>query len=236
MMNFTIVAPCFNEAESIPDLVGEFSELLKNRTNVKLLIVDNGSSDRTKELLEELVEKESFLEFIRIDNNVGYGNGVVEGLKAAKSDFIAWMYGDLQSRPIDTLKAIEMMEKEGCPKDLYIKGTRNGRPLIDHFITFVMSIVETIYFGKLLYDINSSPSLVHKDFLKYLNNPPDDHSLDLYAYCLARKYNYKMKRFRVEYPPRIYGETTWNYGFKAKYAMTMNFLKYSIKLKKEMKK
>ena len=53
-MNFTIVAPCFNEAESIPDLVGEFSELLKNRTNVKLLIIDNGSSDKTKELLKKI--------------------------------------------------------------------------------------------------------------------------------------------------------------------------------------
>ena len=48
-MHFTIVAPCFNEAESIPDLVGEFSELLKDRTNVKLLIVDNGSNDKTKD-------------------------------------------------------------------------------------------------------------------------------------------------------------------------------------------
>ena len=234
-MNFTIIAPCFNEAESIPDLVEQFSDLLKDRTNVKLLIVDNGSSDKTSELLDRLTKEESFLESIRIDKNIGYGNGVVAGLKAAESDFIVWMYGDLQSRPIDTLKAIEIMEEEGCPRDLYIKGARNGRPLIDHFITFVMSIVETIYFGKLLYDINSSPSLVHSDFLKYLNNPPDDHSLDLYAYCLAKKYNYRMKRFRVEYPPRIYGETTWNYGFKAKFAMTMKFLKYSIKLKKEIK-
>jgi glycosyltransferase involved in cell wall biosynthesis len=54
MMNFTIVAPCFNESQSIPDLVGELSKLLKNRTNVKLLIIDNGSSDKTKELLKKI--------------------------------------------------------------------------------------------------------------------------------------------------------------------------------------
>ena len=234
-MNFTIIAPCFNEAESIPDLVNQFSDLLRNRTNVKLLIIDNGSTDNSRKVLNRLCKREPFLESLRIEKNVGYGNGVVAGLRSAKSEFVVWMYGDLQSRPVDTVKAIEMMEDEGCPKDLYIKGTRRGRPFSDQCITLMMSIIESIYFGTILCDINSSPSLVHRDFLNHWDDPPDDHSLDLYAYCLAKNYNLRMRRFRVEYPPRVYGATTWNYGLKAKVAMTMRFLKYSIKLKKEIK-
>ena len=112
-MNFTIIAPCFNEEESIPDLVNQFSDLLKNRTNVKLLIVNNGSTDNSKEILDRLCERESFLESIHIEKNIGYGNGVVAGLRSTKSEFVTWMYGDLQSRPVDTVKAIEMMEDEG---------------------------------------------------------------------------------------------------------------------------
>ena len=98
-----------------------------------------------------------------------------------------------------------------------------------------MSIIESIYFRRILYDINSSPSLFHRDFLNYWDNPPDDHSLDLYAYSLAKNYNLRMRRFGVEYPPRVYGVTSWNYGLRAKFVMTMRFLKYSIKLKKEIK-
>jgi len=234
-VNFTIIAPCFNEEESIPDLVDQFSDLLKNRTNVKLLIVNNGSTDNSKEILDRLCERESFLESIHIEKNIGYGNGVVAGLRSTKSEFVTWMYGDLQSRPVDTVKAIEMMEDEGFPKDLYIKGTRRGRPFFDQCITLMMSIIESIYFRTILYDINSSPSLFHRDFLNYWDNPPDDHSLDLYAYSLAKNYNLRMRRFGVEYPPRVYGVTSWNYGLRAKFVMTMRFLKYSIKLKEEIK-
>jgi len=236
-MNFTIVVPCFNEEGNIPGIISQFAELLKDRRDVKIIIVNNGSLDNSYQLLEESRKKVSFLDVLHIKKNIGYGNGVCAGLKLSSTDFVGWMYGDLQSRPIDTMKAVDMMIEEGFPKDLYVKGKRSARSrsLVDTFITFGMSILESIVLGKFMYDINSSPSLIHKDFIDYWKNPPDDYSLDLYAYFLAKKKNFRMKRFQVIYLERIHGFTTWNYGLKAKVMLSLNFLKYSVLLKRELK-
>jgi len=234
-MNFTIVIPCFNEERNIPEIVRLFSELLKDRKDVKIIIVNNGSIDNSFKILEDLVVKTDFLDALHIKKNIGYGNGVFEGLKLAKTDFIGWMYGDLQSRPVDTMKAVDMMIDYKYPKDLYIKGRRQKRSLLDQSITFGMSILESLIFGKLMYDINSSPSLTHKSFLDSWDNPPDDYSLDLYSYYLSKRKNLRMKRFKIDYLPRVHGSTTWNYGLKAKLSLSFNFLKYSVKLKNELK-
>ena len=234
-MSFTIVIPCFNEVGNIPEIVRLFSELMKDRNDVKIIIVNNGSTDNSYSVLQDLVDKNDFLEALHIKTNIGYGNGVVEGLRLAKTDFVGWMYGDLQSRPLDTMKAIDMMIAESFPKDLYIKGRRQGRSSLDRFITFGMSILESIIFGKLMYDINSSPSLVHKSFFESWKNPPDDYSLDLYSYYLSKIKKLRMKRFKIQYLPRVYGYTTWNYGLKAKLSLSLNFLKYSVRLKKALK-
>ena len=64
---------------------------------------------------------------------------------------------------------------------------RNNWKLFEIFITYSMSIFETVLFQRILYDIHAQPVIFHKDFLLKWKNPPNDFLIDLYIYYLAKK-------------------------------------------------
>lgn len=230
---FSIVVPCFNEAENIPILVKGFNEEIDN-DDINIVLVDNGSVDNSSEVIRDLCETFSFLSSVKVVKNIGYGNGIISGLKECDTDFIGWTHADLQCNPKDVVRSINMIRDMGYPKNIYIKGERKGRPFVDNFFTLGMSIFETIFFQQSLFDINAQPNLFHKDFFRSWNNPPNDFSLDLYSLYLTKIKNIKVKRFNVTFPPRVHGESKWNTGFRSKIKFIKRTISYSFKLKKEL--
>ena len=70
---FSIVVPCYNEEKNIPILVERFKNFIENE-NILIVLVNNGSSDGSKALIEDLVKTYNFLTFVHIEKNIGYGN------------------------------------------------------------------------------------------------------------------------------------------------------------------
>ena len=107
----------------------------------------------------------------------------------------------MQTDPADPIKALEIIEKQINPEKYYIKGFRKGRPFVDNFFTFGMSIFETLYLGTHLWDINAQPNIFHKSFFdKVKNSCPKDFSLDLYLFYMAKKKGLKITRIDVIFP------------------------------------
>ena len=94
-----------------------------------------------------------------------------------------------------------------------------------------MSLFETLLLGKLIYDINAQPTIFPKKFFDSWIYPPQDFSLDLYSYYLAKKNNYKIKRIRVNFLKRISGQSKWNINFVSRIRFILQTIKYSFKLK-----
>ena len=94
-----------------------------------------------------------------------------------------------------------------------------------------MSIFESILLNKFIYDINAQPTIFPKKFYKTWVNPPTDFSLDLYAYYLALKNDYKVKRIKVNFHKRISGLSKWNINFNSKIKFILRTIKFSLKLK-----
>ena len=118
----------------------------------------------------------------------------------------------------------------GCK--YYVKGNRKGRGLDDQFFTFGMSVFETVYLGKRLYDVNAQPNIFSRNFFESWKNPPYDFALDLYALYMARTKNLDVIRFDVNFPPRIYGSSHWNTGIKSKWKFIKRTLAFSRNMKK----
>ena len=168
---FSIVVPCYNEEKNIPILVERFKNFIENE-NILIVLVNNGSSYGSKALIEDLVKTYNFLTFVHIEKNIGYGHGIITGLNACETDFIGWTHADLQCKPEDVIKAIKMIKEANYSEDIYVKGRRKGRPLMDTFFTVGMSMFETLYFRKILYDINAQPNIFCRKFFKSWMNPP----------------------------------------------------------------
>ena len=73
-----------------------------------------------------------------------------------------------------------------------------------------------------------------KKFFYSWDNPPSDFSLDLYAYVMAKKHNLTIQRFKVLFPQRFSGKSSWNTGLKSKLALIQRTVKFSLELRKRI--
>lgn len=229
----SIVVPCYNEARNIPLILDRFNEII-NRNDIEIILVNNGSSDNSQQVMDELVPKFTFSKVINVAVNQGYGYGIVSGLKVATGEFIGYTHADMQANPSDVLKALEIIEKQQDPNNCYVKGDRKGRPLFDQLFTIGMSAFESLYLGTRLWDINAQPNVFHNSLFKELKNTPNDFSLDLYLLYKAQIKGLNIIRFNVVFPERIHGESSWNTGLSSKWKFIKRTIKFSTKLKKQL--
>ena len=229
----SLVIPCYNEQRNLPRLVEKCVELVARR-DVEAVLVDNGSSDDTPRLLPDLVAGHERLRTIRIEVNQGYGFGILSGLKVARGDYIGWTHADLQTDPLDALTALQLLEAEGRPRDLFLKGRRYGRGLLDVAFTLGMTLFERLMLGRWLSDINAQPNIFHRAFFEGLRNPPLDFSLDLYVYHEAVRQGLRMKRFPVMFGRRSHG-IGHNETLRAKLLYSWRTMMYSVALRAHLK-
>ena len=229
-ITLSVVVPCYNESGSLPTLLESYAGVVQ-RNDIEIIIVNNGSTDSTAQILEDAKSKYSFLKVVTIIKNEGYGNGIVTGLREATGKCIGWTHGDFQTPPEDTLRALHILEASPHGDKMYVKGRRQKRPLGDVIFTFGMSIFETILFQKVLIDINAQPNIFPASFLKTWINPPKDFSLDLYSLYMAKKEGLKVVRFPVDFNKRIAGVSSWNINWKSKMKFIKRTLSFSFTLR-----
>ena len=97
----TIVAPCYNEEESLPifyQTVVDMEEQLSS-VDIEFLFVDDGSRDNTLQVCRQLHEKDNRVHYVSFSRNFGKEAGIFAGLEKAKGDYVVIMDADLQDPP-----------------------------------------------------------------------------------------------------------------------------------------
>lgn len=234
-MSFSIIVPCYNEKENIPLLLNKFNEVI-NAKDIEIILVDNGSTDGSRRLIQGLLANYKWAKLVSIDNNIGYGNGIKAGLRSSTGDYIGWTHADLQTDPLDVIKAIDWIRDNKYNSNIIVKGKRQNRRLTDRIFTIGMAVFESIVLGVKLSDINAQPNIIHRSLYTKALNPPDDFSLDLYYYYLSKKLNYKEIRIPVKFPERIHGSSKWNIDWKSKVRFIARTVQYSYRLKDRLTK
>ncbi|MEO2083416.1 MAG: glycosyltransferase family 2 protein [Desulfurobacteriaceae bacterium] len=108
----SVVIPLYNEEESVPILYQRLKEVLeKIPYDYEIIFVDDGSSDRTGEILEEIAEKDRKVKLIQFARNFGQTAAMAAGMDYATGDIIITMDGDLQNDPEDIPKLLEKIEE-----------------------------------------------------------------------------------------------------------------------------
>lgn len=235
MTKLSLVIPCYNESQNLPLLINRCKDLFSVEKSLQIIIVDNGSTDNTSEVLDGLILDLSFVQKVKVDLNKGYGNGILSGLKEAKGEILSWSHADMQTDIYDVLTGLKIFDNESNIDDLFIKGNRKKRPLADNVFTIGMSVFETILLRRIMWDINAQPTMFHRSFFLHWNNSPNDFSLDLYAYFMAKKLKLRIKRFPVFFGKRAYGVSHWNIDLLSKFQFIKRTLIYSFKLQRKIR-
>lgn len=233
MSKLSIIIPCHNEAKNIPRLLQRVRELYREGL-FELILVDNGSTDKTPSFLSGLKKEEyPFLKIVE-EKRLGYGRAILTGFSCATSDILAWTHADLQTDPEDVLRAYDIYWK-GDGKRV-VKGRRSGRSFLDWLFTIGMSVVSSMVLGKVLHDVNAQPKLFGRDLYDLLiKNPPFDFSLDLYWMYLAKLHGYNILEIPVVFGKRRYGESKSAPNLKGKLKTSWRTFFYIFNLRRALK-
>ncbi|MDF1575769.1 MAG: glycosyltransferase family 2 protein [Bacteroidales bacterium] len=113
-MNVSIVVPLFNEEESIPELCAWIDRVLsENGLSYELILVDDGSTDGSWELIKSLKKSNPNLRGIRFRRNYGKSAALHTGFGAAKGEVVITMDADLQDSPEEIPEMRRMILEEG---------------------------------------------------------------------------------------------------------------------------
>ena len=238
MYVLSVILPCYNESSSIVGIISSIKSALQGRNDVEIILVDNGSTDSTPQVMEQALQGEHNKQFktLRIEKNIGYGHGIMEGVRIASGEVIAWTHADLQTDPADVLEAYKIFVDHPEYPNCILKGRRVGRNPLDTLFTGGMSILSTLLLREHFSDVNAQPKMFHRNFLEKLTESPKDFSLDLYLLYQARVQKYQILEHHVNFGKRLSGESKGGGTLKGKLRLIQRTWKYMIKLKRELER
>ena len=112
-MDVSIVVPLYNEEESLPELCAWINKVAsENGYTYEIVLIDDGSNDRSWEVIESLSESNSHIKGIKFQRNYGKSAALNEGFKVVTGEVIITMDADLQDSP-DEIPALRTMILEG---------------------------------------------------------------------------------------------------------------------------
>ena len=103
-MNIDVIIPCYNEEKTIEEIIIRSIENLSTKDN--LLIVDDGSTDKSNFLIKNLANKFSNISLIKHEKNLGKGASIQTALKKVKNEIVIIQDSDLEYNPGEYKKLI----------------------------------------------------------------------------------------------------------------------------------
>jgi len=164
-MHISVVIPLYNEEENITELHTRVTDSLRNQDfDYEIIYVDDGSTDRTYNLLTEIQHRDNRVLVISFRRNFGQTAAFTAGFDWSSGDIVVTLDGDLQNDPKDIPKLVSMMDKY----DL-VSGWRKHRK--DKFLSrrlpsiLANTLISTVT-GVRLHDYGCSLKAYRKDIVK----------------------------------------------------------------------
>lgn len=162
MTQLSLVLPCYNEEENIVATVEETARWMRSSGyDCELVVVNDGSKDRSLHLLEEVrATMPELLKIVHRPENGGYGIAVRDGCDAATKEWIAFMDSDGQFKPEDLEKLLALKDRYS-----FITGRRAKRadPFIRNVFGKVLGIMNFVVLGLWVRDVNCGMKLFHRE-------------------------------------------------------------------------
>ncbi len=201
--SFSLVIPCYNEEDAIVSTVEQIESLLEPLQPFELIMIDDGSKDRTGSLLDDLASARDSLRIIHHEKNKGYGAALKSGVVAAKSDLIGITDAD---GTYPTKSLIDLLTFTDT-NDMVV-GARTGQNVEYSKIRKIPKVFLSSYAswiaGQRIPDLNSGMRVFKRELaLRYLHMLPDGFSFTT-TITLAHMINNRPVYFHpIDYKRRI---------------------------------
>ncbi len=204
-MDISVVIPLFNEAESLPELTEWIDRVMKeNDFSYEIVFVDDGSTDESWKIIEQLKNKFPEVKAIKFRRNYGKSAGLNEGFKHAMGEVVITMDADLQDSPDEIPELYRMIKEDGF--DL-VSGWKKKRydPLSKTIPTKLYNAVARMMSGIKLHDFNCGLKAYKNEVVKSIEVIGEMHR---YIPVIAKWAGFKKIGEKiVTHRPRKYGVT-----------------------------
>lgn len=174
----SLVLTLFDEEENVGGVVRDLLDTFRRAAvPLSLILVDNGSRDGTRAIVKRLEEGEPEVQGIYLDDNAGYGGGILAGMNAATDDVLGYMWGDDQVAAEDVIRVYRRLvaDKLDVAKARRVRRDDGWKRLI---VTKVYNTVTLWWFHIPSIDANGCPKFFTRDAWTRLRASRSDWFLD----------------------------------------------------------
>jgi len=216
-MKISIIVPVFNEKEFILKILEKVSQVDFPGLDKEIIIVDDGSTDGTRELLKQVQDK---YKIIFHEKNLGKGAALRTGFQAATGEIIAIQDADLEYQPTELPKLTEPIL---TGKTQVVYGSRMiGNNPIGHRRYYlgnvVISWLASILFGKKLSDVETCYKVFNRKLLEKFDLEQNDFGFEVELTAKLLKNKISIIELPISYTPRKFMQgkkINWADGVKA---------------------
>lgn len=219
MEKISVIVSCYNEEEALPLFYEEIVKVAKKmnkKVDFEFLFVNDGSKDKTLEILRSLAKKDKRVRYISFSRNFGKEAAMYAGLKNSTGDYVTLMDADLQDPPTLLPEMFDLIKNDGYDSVGTRRVTRKGEPPIRSF------------FARCFYKIINKMSKVEmvdgaRDY-RLMTRQVVDSIISLKEYNRYSKglfsfVGFETKWLEYENVKRVAGETKWSFWKLFKYAI-----------------
>ncbi|MBI3046391.1 MAG: glycosyltransferase family 2 protein [Candidatus Harrisonbacteria bacterium] len=227
LKTLSIIIPVYNEKNTIAEILRRVASVNLSPIQKQIIIVDDGSTDKTPEILEKLSSEYLVL---RHQKNLGKGAAIKTALPHLTGDYAIIQDADLEYDPADWPRMLTVMDENTAA----VYGSRNlgnaGRGYFHYYFGGrSLTFITNLFFGSHLTDINTGYKLFRTDFLKSLNLKSNGFEFCEEVTCKILKRGGLIKEVPVRYQPRTFKEGK-KISFKDGLIGIWTILKYRFKI------
>lgn len=220
MEKISVIVPCYNEEEALPyfykEICSTAEEFKKKSVEMEFIFVDDGSKDRTLEVIKAYANGDERVHYVSFSRNFGKEAAIYAGLETCVGDYAVLMDADLQDPPALLMEMYTIITEEGYDSVATRRVTRKGEPVIRSF------------FARMFYRIMNKMSDVDlvdgaRDY-RLMKRVMVDAILAMPEYNRFTKgifgwIGFKTKWMEYENTERVAGETKWSFWKLFKYSL-----------------
>jgi glycosyltransferase involved in cell wall biosynthesis len=215
----SIVIPLYNEEENVDLLYTSLKEVVRTlNKETEIIFIDDGSTDRTFELLSKLKQFDSSVKVIRFTRNFGQSAAMSAGFDYAMGDIIITMDGDLQNDPRDISLLLERIE-EGYDIVSGWRANRQDKTISRKLPSKIANWLIGLITGVKLHDSGCSLKAYRSNVIKNVRLYGEMHR---FIPALASSIGARVTEVKVNHSPRKYGRS--KYGISRTIRVTLDLI------------
>jgi glycosyltransferase involved in cell wall biosynthesis len=229
-MKISVIIPCFNEENTIIEILKKVNKQKKN-FDIEVIISDDGSTDRTINLLDENIDL--YDKLVKNKNNLGKGSAIKKGLEITKGDIIIFQDADLEYDPNDYVKLIKPFIENQAD---VVYGSRflgssaqrviyYSHRVANFLITSLVNIFTNINYT----DVETGYKVFRKSILDSIDLKENSFGIEIETTMKISKLNPKIFEVGISYNGRTYSEgkkITFKDGLIAVWLVFKYFFKF----------